>query len=47
MGLIAGLIVLGVTVRVARELGRTVRKKSFSRDPHGNIQNFLIGRRRR
>ena len=47
MGLIAGLIVLGITVRVARELQRTVSKKSFARNPNREIQNFLIGRRRR
>ncbi len=47
MGLIAGLIILGVTVRVARDLSRTVSKKSFRKRPHENIQDFLIGRRKR
>lgn len=43
---LVGLIVLGATVRVARDLGKTISKKGFARDPHGNIQGFLIGRRR-
>lgn len=47
MGLIAGLIILGATVRVARKLDKTISKKSFARDPHGSIQDFLVGSRRR
>ncbi len=45
-GLIAGIIILGATVRVARKLDKTISKKGFAKDPHGNIQNFLIGKRR-
>ncbi len=45
MGLIAAIIFAGVTVRVARDLSKTISKKGFARDPHGNIQEFLIGKR--
>lgn len=45
MGLIVGLIVLGATVKVAKKLSKTVSKKSFAKNPHGNIQEFLIGKR--
>lgn len=47
MGLIVGLLVLGATVRVAKDLSKTISKKGFERDPHKNIQEFLVGRRRR
>lgn len=47
MGLIVGLLVLGATVRVARKLTKTISKKGFERDPHKNIQGFLVGRKRR
>lgn len=47
MGLIGSLIVLGITVRVARDLSRTISKKGFAKDPHGSIQEFLVGPRRR
>ena len=46
MGLIPIIILAGITVRVARDLSRTISKKGFSKDPHGNIQEFLIGKRR-
>ncbi len=45
MGLLLGIIVLGATVRIARNLSKTVTKKGFTKDPQGNIQEFLIGRR--
>lgn len=47
MGLIAAIILAGVTVRVARNLSRTISKKGFAKDPQGNIQEFLIGKRAR
>lgn len=47
MGLIAAIILVGVTARVARDLSKTISKKGFEKDPHGNIQTFLIGKRRR
>lgn len=45
MGLLLGIIILGATVRVARKLSKTISKKGFAKDPQGNIQEFLIGRR--
>lgn len=47
MGLILGIIILGATVRIARKLSKTVSTKGFAKDPHGNIQEFLIGKKRR
>lgn len=45
MGLIAGLIILGATVKVAKKLDKTISKKSFVKQPNTEIQKFLIGRK--